>query len=827
MINKTLSNGVKVLRISTWLSAIFSLLVVIVVGFFVAFPGLIKGPIESQLSTTTGLNVELSKLNFELDRGGISLKIHEMALSSKELQRPIASIQNLQWKVQLFSLLDDIYRPNHVAIDLLTINANGQAKGVAFSVNEMKQLVAKDTLAAANFFELLTINKTVIKAEQDIELSPIVVSHNQGQLVLSVADQTINNHQVDIKMVLSSDQLSHDGFITLPMTISNQDFSLLSNIKLYQKEGHTYTEFLGHVEQINATDLADYIPAAVVGQSTNSWMRRGFKSGVLQNSNIRILKNISEDQPAEINFTAYLSNTELLFNSDWQTLKDLEANITTDGKNIKVLVNQTKLYDFPLSNIELEIADMSQPNLDVHMQGKINTNSQDFIQFLADAPSGSTVHDTIKQFSLIGPLKGELDLIIPLDNRKSTLDIDLTIRNNHLTTLDGAIVVNNYDSKIAFHDNIITTKGVGDIRNIPFEIRINPGNRKDDKESSFAVELINNNGFELYLTKRLDETWRARVESEALKTNIEIALTNDLPSVRILSLQATTFDSLKGNWDIEPNDFPSMYLSTHGVFIDEKVMPNFSAKLESTNNALLISNLLLNGVGVDQQDLRFNGAWVAGKTILTAKAKGDALSDFLDKMKINEKVDGGKFDFDVRIFCDCAPWNMNLKDASGIANMNIQQGVFTDKDPNLGRILSLLNIKSVAKRLKLDVSDLTDKGFVYDSIDAKITLQNSQAKIDRFQLEASSSAISLTGLSDIMNQTYDLEAKVIPAIGDAVPVATYLAGGGLAGLGVWLADQGLFDGKLIDQIIDQVVEFKYKIIGPWDDPVITNISKIL
>ena len=108
-----------------------------------------------------------------------------------------------------------------------------------------------------------------------------------------------------------------------------------------------------------------------------------------------------------------------------------------------------------------------------------------------------------------------------------------------------------------------------------------------------------------------------------------------------------------------------------------------------------------------------------------------------------------------------------------------------------------------------------------------ITLQHSQAKIDHFQLNSSSSAISLTGLSDIMNQTYDLEAKVTPAISDAVPVATYLAGGGLAGLGVWLADQGLFDGKLIDQIIDQVVEFKYKIIGPWDDPVITNISKIL
>jgi uncharacterized protein YhdP len=44
---------------------------------------------------------------------------------------------------------------------------------------------------------------------------------------------------------------------------------------------------------------------------------------------------------------------------------------------------------------------------------------------------------------------------------------------------------------------------------------------------------------------------------------------------------------------------------------------------------------------------------------------------------------------------------------------------------------------------------------------------------------------------------------------------------------VWLVDESLFEGKLIDKIVDQVVEFKYKIIGPWDDPTIENISSIL
>ena len=58
----------------------------------------------------------------------------------------------------------------------------------------------------------------------------------------------------------------------------------------------------------------------------------------------------------------------------------------------------------------------------------------------------------------------------------------------------------------------------------------------------------------------------------------------------------------------------------------------------------------------------------------------------------------GEFDFDVRLFCNCTPWNMNLGELSGIAKINVKEGVFTDKDPNIGRVLSLLNIRSIAKR---------------------------------------------------------------------------------------------------------------------------------
>jgi len=828
MIKRTLSNGVKVLKVSTWLSAIFSVLLVLIVAFFVIFPSFLKAPIESELSEITGLEVEISAVNFELNGDGITLNVSELAFNNQASKQMLARIQGLHWRVQLSNFLEDVYRPHQVYIDTLTVGRHQKSESEAFSVAELKRMLSLETLEIVSFFESLSIGKTLIEGEQTFEIAPLKMSRNEGQLLMRISDQTLGDKTFDLTLTLSAEQLDRDGFLTLPMVVSNEDISLLSNLKIYQQHESDYVEFSGFIGQIPATDLDQYLPSSLVGESTNQWLSRGFKSGSLQDVKLHVLKNISQDLPLEANLSAHLTESELSFNADWQALQHLDADINTDGKEISVLVNSTTLYGLPLTNVALAIEDMSRDTLDVSLLGKIDTDSESLIDFLAKAPLGDTVHSVIKQFTLTGPLTGDLNLLIPLDDQPAMLDIDLAIDNNQLTTLDGAVAVENYTTVLGFHDNQISANGVGSIREIPFDIRINPNNRQDDKEASFAVELVNNKSdFELYLTKRLDQTWRARVESETLKTNIEIGLTDSLPSVRILGLQATTFNSLKGDWNIEPDDFPSMYLSAHGVFVDEQVIPNFSAKLESKDNILKISDLALEGVGVGQQDLRFNGAWVAGKTGLVAKAKGDALSEFLDKMNINEKVNGGKFDFDIRLFCDCAPWNMNLKQISGIANMNIQQGVFTNQDPNIGRILSLLNIKSAARRLKLDVKDLTDKGFAYDNIDAQITLQNSIAKIDSFKLSASASDITLSGQSDIVEQLYDAEAKVIPAFGDAVPAATYLAGGGLIGLGVWLVDESLFDGELIDKIVDKVVEFKYKITGPWDDPTIKNISTIL
>ena len=828
MIKKTLSHGIKVLKLSTWISVVAALLVVLVVAFFVTFPALIKAPIEQQLSEFSELDISLSKISFDFNQDGLALNLHNFKVRSPQQGLPIAEVNHLQWDINLISLLDDVYHPSEIFIDTLILYSDTDQNTNEFGVNQIRQLISPQSLEALYFFKSLSINKTLIKGSQTIEIAPMVLSRNEAQLSLSVVEQDLGfslpDSQVgkaNIIATLSTTQSNQNKALIIPLLISNDEFSVQSHLKIFNEHGNDFVEFNSYIEQMQASDMAKYLPAQALSDDTHAWIKRGFVSGKLEDTQFYLKRNLSTSTIVETRFDTNLKDMELLFNSDWNSLKQLDATLQTDGKKIVVMVHSTQLNEMALNDIKVQILDMGQPKLEAEVIGKINTQSEDLIEFLRRAPLSETVNEVMNQFTLTGDVTGDMKLVVPLDERESILDIDLVFDKNHLTTLNGGVVVEDYTSKLAFHNDEITATGAGNIRGMPFDIYINPDNRGDDNESTFGVELSDNSGLEVYITKRLDQSWRARVESESIKGNVEVVLNEGgNPSVKLLGLQVTTLDAIKGEWDITPNDFPSMYLSAQGVYIDENVLPNFSAELLSQDNMLTISNLQFDGVGVGDEMLSFNGFWVDGRTRLYANARGNGLAEFLQKLKVKEKVTGGEFDFDIRLSCECTPWNMNYQDVTGYVAMKVKKGVFTEKDPNIGRILSLLNIKSIAKRLKLDVGDVTKEGFVYEDIDARIHISNALAKIDKFELNATSGVIRLTGQSHIINEEYEMMAKVSPAVGDAVPAATALAGGGAIGLGVWLIDEALFEGKLIDKIVDKVVDIEYKITGPWDNPTI-------
>ena len=157
---------------------------------------------------------------------------------------------------------------------------------------------------------------------------------------------------------------------------------------------------------------------------------------------------------------------------------------------------------------------------------------------------------------------------------------------------------------------------------------------------------------------------------------------------------------------------------------------------------------------------------------------------------------------------------------------DIEEGVFTNQDPSFFKLLSYINLETIANRLRMSRSEIREQGFVYDRINAKLSVSNGKAKVDYFQVESEESDIELTGYVDLIERNYNLAANVQPSIADTIPLATYFAGGGLAGFGIWAADKMLFGGELIGSLFDNIVEITYVITGPWSEHIIEKLDGV-
>ena len=316
------------------------------------------------------------------------------------------------------------------------------------------------------------------------------------------------------------------------------------------------------------------------------------------------------------------------------------------------------------------------------------------------------------------------------------------------------------------------------------------------------------------------------IESDNLQGDLSLKIDeNGNYFVNLKDLNVENFENVDA-WKLTPNMFPSFHLSSKNAKFNGKTIPNLEVDLVNNEDVMEIKNLIFENIGLSNEDLIFNGNWLNGKTVLRAKASNDNLSNFLTKFGVDEPVIGGSFNVDLRLYCDCEPWQVSTKKVSGFMKADVEKGVFTNQDPSLIKLLSFINLESIANRLRLSRSELREQGYVYDQINAKLLFNDGVAKVDYFLVESEESDIELTGSVDLIKRDYNLAANVQPSIADTIPLATYLAGGGLAGLGSLGCRQSAFWGEVIGGLLDNVVEITFMISGPWSEPIIEKLDGV-
>ena len=833
MLNISLHRSFNLLKMSTWFTAIASLLLLSVVAFFVLFPQSIKGPLEQRLSSATGLDVSIERLALEFIDNELLLAAHGLEVGAKDLS-PIVSMDVLRWDVNLSALIDGIEIPGHVDIGKLTVDATLIESYMAFI--DTDAVFSNTGLSSLLALETLSINKTIIRGESSHQLAPIKLKRNKQKITFSMENQALMTsvqapkigNTVDIKTSVDVTRAKEDRMAVFPFTINNADFSLSAQLKIFSEKGQMFLEFESYVDQIDVAKIQQNIPEALANTQSAVWLSQSLNSGMIKNAMFTTRFNLSAEQAAPITkFSADLEDAQLTMDPEWAPITELNARVSFTNNYVQITGKDAKVGDIDISYLNISAHNFGQDDAKIIAHGRVNSTSERVAAFIKKSPASETTKYFIDQFELSGDIWGDVIIEAPFDEnqgKKVVLDCDMSVTDNRLSLQEGKIKIDHYTSQISYHDNTLQTNGKGDIGGVPFDLSINPGEWIDDNDSTFKVAMKQRDSdLEVFISQEGGSEWHAQINSEDVEVGVYLyPHPKGLAFVELNNLRMADIDEIKSPWNFLPGDFPSFHLISKNAEVNGNAIPNFEADLISKEQVMQIQSLRFEDIGVSDKELVFNGDWMDGKTILRAQASHQNLSDFLERFGIEEPVSGGKFTTDIRLYCDCAPWEVSTTKVSGFIKVDIEKGVFTEQDPSFFKLLSFVSLDSIASRMKLDKSELKEQGFAYDRINVKLLFGDAKASIYDFQIESEDSEIELSGYADLINRDYNLVATVRPAIADSVPLATYIAGGGLTGLGVWAADKLLFGGEVIGKMFNDVLEFNYTIIGPWSNPVIES-----
>lgn len=168
--------------------------------------------------------------------------------------------------------------------------------------------------------------------------------------------------------------------------------------------------------------------------------------------------------------------------------------------------------------------------------------------------------------------------------------------------------------------------------------------------------------------------------------------------------------------------------------------------------------------------------------------------------------------------------DFSLANLQGSMSFNLKDGRIThlseqtEEKLGLGKLLSILSLQTIPRRLKLDFSDLANDGYSFDILQGNFSITKGVMTTTDSYIDGPVAYASMKGNLDIAKQLYDVDLRVSPHITASLPVVATIAGGPIAGIATWVAS------KIINQGMQKISGYTYKVSGPWKHPVVQQVG---
>lgn len=166
-----------------------------------------------------------------------------------------------------------------------------------------------------------------------------------------------------------------------------------------------------------------------------------------------------------------------------------------------------------------------------------------------------------------------------------------------------------------------------------------------------------------------------------------------------------------------------------------------------------------------------------------------------------------------------SPTTPKLAELNGELDVSAKKGRFVQVKTGAGRLFGLLDLSAIGRYLTLDFTPVFGKGFIYDQIRGKVSIEQGNAYIQGFSIRGPATQIDASGRVGLAAEDFDLAIEIQPKVSDAVTIATWGV------LGPQVAAAVLAVQKIFKKQIAAGTRITYVVKGPWDNPVITKRVK--
>ena len=271
--------------------------------------------------------------------------------------------------------------------------------------------------------------------------------------------------------------------------------------------------------------------------------------------------------------------------------------------------------------------------------------------------------------------------------------------------------------------------------------------------------------------------------------------------------------------DVDPRQIPALNLNIARVYQGDALLGAWSLKARPNANGVVFSDVQMGLKGLQLEgDVGWEGAPGATSSWFKGRIGGGNLADVLLAWNFAPTATSEDFHMDIDGRWPGSPAWVSLKRFSGTLDPTLRKGQFVEAQGSTAalRVFGLLNFNSIGRRLRLDFSDLLDKGLSYDRVKGLLVATNGvYLTKEPITLTGPSSNLEMNGTLDMASNQVDAKLLVTLPLTNNLPLAALIVGAPAIGGALFVVD------KLLGKQVARFASVQYSVKGAWQDPKIS------